>query len=84
MFGEPHEEEKVPYDQLPYNQQDLSLEIDSEDQIIENYNIKSLQKIKSMNYIKNIKESEVEDNELSELKILIINDEQFILEMIGE
>lgn len=37
-----------------------------------------------MNLIQNIKESEFEDNELSELKVLIINDEQFILEMIGE
>ena len=46
--------------------------------------MKSLQKIKSMNYIKNIIESEVEDNERSGLKILIINDEEFILEMIGE
>jgi hypothetical protein len=46
--------------------------------------MKSLQKIKSMNLIQNIKESEFEDNELSELKVLIINDEQFILEMIGE
>ena len=46
--------------------------------------MKSLQKIKSMNLIQNIKESEFEDNELSELKVLIINDEQFILEMIEE
>ena len=46
--------------------------------------MKSFQKIKSMNLIQNIKESEFEDNELSELKVLIINDEQFILEMIGE